>query len=807
MGTESVSSLAPDGTSSQSISLTAPSNLGTYYYGACVDAVVGESSTENNCSSGVAVTVATVTSGSPDLRAQSPSVSESILRTGGAFTLRATVSNQGNRGGGTSASTTLRFYRSADSTISSGDAELGTESVGGLGFGQNASLSIDLTAPTSAGTYYYGACVDAVSGESNTQNNCTSGVEVTVEVGLPDLVVESPSVSKSNLETGESFTLSATVRNQGDGTASSTTLRYYRSTDSTITTSDAFLDTDGVSSLGPGATSSESEGLTAPTSAGTYYYGACVDSVSRESDTQNNCSASVQVTVTGTSQTSPDLVVQSPTVSSSTVKAGGSLTLSVTVKNQGDGSSAATTLRYYRSTNSRIIRSDTAVGTDAVGILGASQTSAQSVDLTVTTRADTYYYGACVDSVSGESNTGNNCSAGVKVVVEEVYPDLVVDTPTVDESNLETGEEFTLSATVRNQGDGRSGAATTLRYYRSTDSSISSGDTEVGTDEVSRIRPSETDDEEIDLTAPTSAGTYYYGACVDSVTGESNTQNNCSSSVSVTVTAGNPDLVVDTPTVSVSNPTAGTAFTLNATVRNQGNHSSAATTLRYYLSSDSSISSSDTELGTDGVGSLGSSETSDEAIDLTAPTNAGTYYYGACVDSVTDESNTQNNCSGSVQVTVTGTAQTFPDLVLESLSVTDADVEPEDSIRVSITVRNQGDGAASSTTTRFYLSTDSTISTSDTEVGTDPTGSLDPNETDDESDRFDAPSTVGTYYYGACIDSVSGESNTQNNCSGSVKVIVSQVGVGNPDLVVESPMVSSANLDAGSILHFECHRK
>ena len=106
--------------------------------------------------------------------------------------------------------------------------------MGGLSFGTNSSLSIDLTAPAVAGTYYYGACVDSVSGESNTQNNCSAGVEVTVEDTLPDLVVESPSVSGSNLETGESFTLSVTVRNQGDVTAASTTLRYYRSTDSTI---------------------------------------------------------------------------------------------------------------------------------------------------------------------------------------------------------------------------------------------------------------------------------------------------------------------------------------------------------------------------------------------------------------------------------------------------------------------------------------------------------------------------------------------------------------------------------------------
>ena len=38
-----------------------------------------------------------------------------------------------------------------------------------------------------------------------------------------------------------------------------------------------------------------------------------------------------------------------------------------------------------------------------------------------------------------------------------------------------------------------------------------------------------------------------------------------------------------------------------------------------------------------------------------------------------------------------------------------------------------------------------------------------------------APSTPGTYYYGACVEPTVGESNTENNCSGDegVRVTVS----------------------------------
>ena len=119
---------------------------------------------------------------------------------------------------------------------------------------------------------------------------------------------------------------------------------------------------------------------------------------------------------------------------------------------------------------------------------------------------------------------------------DPVQPDLGVDSPTVDTSARLAGERFTLSAVVRNLGDSRS-ASTTLRYYQSIDATITTGDTGVGTDSVFGLDAQETGDESISLTAPSTPGTYYYGACVDSVSDESDTTNNCSTAVTVTVRA------------------------------------------------------------------------------------------------------------------------------------------------------------------------------------------------------------------------------------------------------------------------------
>ena len=108
----------------------------------------------------------------------------------------------------------------------------------------------------------------------------------------------------------------------------------------------------------------------------------------------------------------------------------------------------------------------------------------------------------------------------------------------------------------------------------------------------------------------------------------------------MTVTVGRPDLVVESPSVDDDSPEPGGSFTLSATVRNSGDVQAVATTLRYYLSADATISTGDTQVGTDAVGALAASATSDESIDLTAPSSVGTYYYGACVNWQSDESDT-----------------------------------------------------------------------------------------------------------------------------------------------------------------------
>ncbi len=121
---------------------------------------------------------------------------------------------------------------------------------------------------------------------------------------LPDLIVTAAAVSNAAPRTNQSFTVSATVRNQGNASAGATTLRYFRSPDSTITTGDTQIATDAVAGLSQNGTSPESATVSIDTT-GTFWVGACVDSVSGETPTTNNCSTGVQVTVKPRSKAMP----------------------------------------------------------------------------------------------------------------------------------------------------------------------------------------------------------------------------------------------------------------------------------------------------------------------------------------------------------------------------------------------------------------------------------------------------------------------------------------------------------------------
>lgn len=111
---------------------------------------------------------------------------------------------------------------------------------------------------------------------------------------------------------------------------------------------------------------------------------------------------------------------------------------------------------------------------------------------------------------------------------------LVVYAPSVKDSTPMASRLIAISVIVRNEDDFRS-TPTTLGYFRSTDTVVTTGDTRVGGDYVARLNPLESRLESVLLFAPSLSGTYYYAVCFDAGNGESEAASNCTAAVAVDV--------------------------------------------------------------------------------------------------------------------------------------------------------------------------------------------------------------------------------------------------------------------------------
>ena len=511
--------------------LTAPDSAATYYYYASVLPVLNENNINNNKSQISAALTVQVTA-KPDLQVTAlgyyydplnPTAYNTVVP-GRNFILQTTITNHGNAPFPASG-LAFQYYSSTSYLTSASVPASAWQSTGftaaittPIAAGTPRTVNISLPAPPAFGTfstYYYHVRVAPVDGVSDPTNNRNIN-PITITTASGDLVVDTPTVDKSTVAPGESFTLTATVRNNGSGNSTATTLQYYRSIDATISTDDTEISgtADSIDILSgyntPSSvynnTSTQTVELTAPSEPGTYYYGACVSPTVYELNTTNNCSTAVTITVTAP----PDLVAELFELRGTSALAPGErFTLDATVTNEGVGQSAATTLRFYESVDRRF-RSEDEVGRVSVSALASNISSSQSVRLVAPPEPGTYYYRAHVDEVANEEVTSNNWSGYIVVFVEAP---VVIESLQPSKFALSPGERFTLTATIKNDGDTTS-TRTTAHYYLSDDDSITSRDTTLGTDTVSAIAAGRTSQVSRTLTAPNAPGTYYYGVCI-----------------------------------------------------------------------------------------------------------------------------------------------------------------------------------------------------------------------------------------------------------------------------------------------------
>lgn len=261
----------------------------------------------------------------------------------------------------------------------------------------------------------------------------------------------------------------------------------------------------------------------------------------------------------------------------------------------------------------------------------------------------------------------------------------------------------------------------------------------------------------------------------------------------VPVESGNPDLRVQNLEVTPTTPAPGGKVEISFNIANTGMSFAPQTRALVVYSTNELIDTRDMELTTIRIPPLGTQSTSEPIqleVDLPVTPTSGIMYIGVIADAdnlVTETNESNNTASAEITLTVPGNAKF--DLFVEELNAFPLGAFQGAPVTVSFNVANRGTEAVGQSVSQLYLSTDNTISASDTLIGTFTTRALEAETSITTGGRVTVPPTVsdGTYFLGLVVDAFSqfAESNENNNTA-SVGFTVG----GRADLMIESLSVT-----------------
>ena len=502
------------------------------------------------------------------------------------------------------------------------------------------SLSSSTRIPSSlnAGTYYWGYILEGNSDvdESRETNNVRTCGQITLQEDLPDIEATSVGTSSSSVVMGETITVQYRIDNVGTDYSGSFYWKLYLSTDTTISTSDVYVDEFSVSSISGGSYRSGYEySVTIPTgmNSGYHYLGMIADNrgtVSELDETNNIISSNSRIDI----EEPADLVPGSPS-GPSTGQSGQQVSLSWRIDNAGDDTSGWFYWEMYLSTDSTITTSDTKLGStqQASSISGGSYRSGtMSVNLPSNLAQGTYYFGIIVDSTSriSEGDETNNIEVGNSIYITVPDYDLEATSISVDSGYRQVceGSDIYVTLSVTNLGSDNAGS----HYYEALVSSGNSASaiytgTSLGYASGTANVPSYTHTSILATLPPSiTPGTYYVGLYVDygDYISESDENNNivATSTAQLTVIDCGPDLV---PT-SVSGPSSGVRggpAQVSVQISNTGMEDTTNVDYSIYLSADTSITGSgnDVLVGSDVTGTIAQGNAWSGLVNLGIPSN------------------------------------------------------------------------------------------------------------------------------------------------------------------------------------------
>ena len=485
----------------------------------------------------------------------------------------------------------------------------------------------------------------------------------------PDLIVESFSVEDPRPDAGGTFTMNVRVRNTGYRLAASTTLLYVRSNDSTIHFRDQVVGRHAVDRLGVGEDFMDSLELTASLRAGFDYYGVCIEGVADES-LLRNCSGAVEVTV--------PVDIYGPTVG---------FALDAENRNPWDLAYHGSRFFVLDSRDDHVYAYRTSAARDADSDFPLHADNDRPVAITY---ADGRFY--VIDA--GDDKVYAYDAAGERDADADfaLDPDngSAADIAFVDGRFYVPDRRHDQVYVYAASGEREAGADFGLFRGNSLPWSIAfAQDRLYVIDLIDRYVYAYTTSGERDTAAEFAL--YADNSSPQGITlanGRLYVADSNDDTIYGYAIPDVPDLTIDTAAVSDGSPVAGGSFVFTATVRNLGDEPSGGAGLRYYLASDSTYETADSLVGTASVGPLDPDAAVAVSVDMTAPTDPGCYFCGACVDVVHGERVRSNNCAVPAEILLGD----GPDMDVSRLQMhTDGVGNP---VQVTIGVINRGDGTS-----------------------------------------------------------------------------------------------------------------
>ncbi len=570
--------------------------------------------------------------------------------------------------------------------------------------------------------------------ESNENNNQMS---VTFNMPLPDLTVEQIYQDPVNYSSGDTVNLIAEIKNQGVGAADKSQVAFY--------INDALMTTKICPALEPGAAVNITAPWVAQNGNSTLKVIADYYHVVTESNENNNTATCQLGTVP------PDLTVSDLTWTPTSISAGDTVNIQVTITNQGGGRAGASRAICQIGLASPQLFNIPPIGAGKSYTLIVPWLAIPgSWDVTFTANYD--------DNLLETTYSNNGATAKITVTP----PDLTVSAIHWTPQHPDHGAQVSFNVTVTNQGAGTA-PQSYLGYY--IDGQL------VSNTLVTSLAAGQSVNMTYTWVAQSGYHTFTATADYKKEVAETNETNN---SRTVSIVANMPDLVIGSVTWSPPDLPVGQTATFTVKVSNIGTQSAPLTRLAYYV--DGKMA------GYVDVPPLAPGAAASESVTWPIASGEHTIKFVADATNLVQEIDEENN---DKILTLP-----LPDLVVTSLSPSPAKPAIGETETLTVTLKNEGKSPTQAGVLSGRLD--------DGTAQTQPVGPIAPGASVNETFQWQATGGTHTFSVAADVTNTTIESDETNNFR-SIQITsrAPDLTVGDLGWTMKNPLVSNTvNLTA-----------